>query len=390
MIPRSAAIATAAILLSLLIHLLGLILMPLSQSGPPATGTAPDVVALGNAFEDIAEAAPAPVQPEPTPAPDVEISEALVASDDPQQSFSPDTGTARLAEPDLIEPTAPDTVEPAGGDAGEPSEPAVTAPVEPATAAEPPIGNPDATDAPPQTEAAEPALTPPVAPAPQQLAALPEPTAPVVPVTPSVAPSAIPVVPLSPAPIEPVEPEETTETAPETPEPEQTEDATNGSDLAVRASPRPPSRRPVAEPRGQRDGSSRYSELLNPSLIESPLVAYQRNRTDPGIRNNGGARAGELSFHKPRNTGNAGVTNYAGRVLVHLNKAPIARLSVHGLARVSFEINPDGSLARVDIIDSTGLKEVERAAVAQVRNAAPFPRPPDGTSKRLAFVYRSN
>jgi len=75
---------------------------------------------------------------------------------------------------------------------------------------------------------------------------------------------------------------------------------------------------------------------------------------------------------------------------MHLNRATVVHVSGRGFARVLFQINPDGSLAWVDVIDSSGSDEIDRAAKAQVQNAAPFPRPPNGKSRKLSFAYRSN
>ena len=60
-----------------------------------------------------------------------------------------------------------------------------------------------------------------------------------------------------------------------------------------------------------------------------------------------------------------------------------------GLAlRGTFIISPDGTLAWVDIIDGSGVPEIDRAAKEQVRRGAPFPRPPEGRSRKLNFVYQ--
>jgi TonB family protein len=113
--------------------------------------------------------------------------------------------------------------------------------------------------------------------------------------------------------------------------------------------------------------------------MESPLIAYARD----------GNLDGWLGHQGSGSSGNSGVTNYAGRVLVHLNNAPRVRAQIRGSARVVLEINPDGTLARVDVIESTGTFELDSAAKAQVRNAAPFPPPPQGATRKLSFVYRS-
>jgi protein TonB len=179
---------------------------------------------------------------------------------------------------------------------------------------------------------------------------------------------------------------------PEDTETVKAEDEFGGSDLAVVASVRPllSPPRPPAEPLGQSDGSTEFSELLSPPLIESPLATYLRDGTNPIVRKNGKTQSGGLGFLDSRGPGNSDVTNYAGQVLVHLNRAPSVRVSAQGSARVFFEINPDGTLGRVDIIDSTGSQEINSAARAQIRSAAPFPRPPKGVIRRLSFTYWGN
>ncbi|MBK0328974.1 energy transducer TonB [Rhodobacteraceae bacterium F11138] len=328
MIPRSAAIAIAALLVSVLLHALGLSFVPHRPPDNEPEQAGVDAVALSNTFEDVVElqpeaappdAAPVPEPPVQTPPePEVvnpETSEALVASSDPQDVLAPD----RPAEE--VQPGA--------------------------------------------------APSPPVAPAPE-----PEP---------SQESAALPAAqaPAPPIPSAPEVPEITNEISPVTPDTV----APGGSDLAVAASPRPrlPERTASPGPAEPDDGPTEFADLRSPPLMESPLAAYQRNRTDLITPQNGGS-----DFLGSGGSGNASVTNYAGRVLVHLNRAPSVRISMRGAAWVHFVINPDGSLARVDIIDSTGSFEIEQAAREQVRKAAPFPRPPDGTRKTLTFVYRKN
>ena len=113
---RSTIIALLAIVVSLLVHMLGLSFSPGvkrdSQGGDKVT----DVVEVNNAFEDVAEAVSEPVTPEPTPSPEPELpepapepepveetvpepepaeaptSEVLVGSPNPQNTPVPDTG----------------------------------------------------------------------------------------------------------------------------------------------------------------------------------------------------------------------------------------------------------------------------------------------------------
>lgn len=406
MIRRSTAIGLAAILLSLMVHFLGLSVAPRGHQGPSAGDAATDVVALENTFEDVA-ALSEPVLPEPAEIPDPPVetppepepadrptSEALVASADPQRVASPDTGSARIPqprtagsagvgagnipEPDIIEPSGEEE-QPFTGAAPEP--PAGTDRV-----AEIPKGNPDAATTPEEVTALASDPAPGVAQAPQQQVAVP-----VLPITPTPEPVSDPAISAAVEAVEPVETETQVEPVPSDAD---TDPGSEGSDLAVAVSPRPrlPDRRPPAEPQGLRDSPTDLSLLQVPpaQLIESPLTAYQRSLASRNSPQGGAARSGGLGFVDTRGPGNSDVTNYVGRVLVHLNRAPPVHVSAFGSARVFFEINPDGSLAWVDIIDSTGSREVERAAKAQVRKAAPFPRPPQGNSRRLTFVYRIN
>ncbi len=418
MIRRSTAIATAAILLSLLAHFLGLSLTSRGQPERSAENTATNVIALGNTFEDVAESLSEPVPPEPAPVPeppvktpivpdfaDTPTSEVLVASTNPQRVFTPDTGSARAVQPDTIEPSGPEqgaapppeTVEPSGG--GVVVEATVTSPVEYDAVSQALEGKPDASTEPVDAVAAEPVLGPSFAPtpepdAPQRLVALPNPITPVLPATPAPESAVVPLIPLDRELVDPEVPNTTVEPTPGNPETAGAEEDTDGSDLAVISSLRPqlPSRRLSAESVGLVDGSTELSDSQTaPSqLIESPLIAYQRDGTDLTILQNGGSQSGGRDFFDSHTTGNSDVTNYAGRVLVHLNRTPTVPISVRGFARVFFEINRDGTLARVDVIDGTGSLEINRAATAQVRNAAPFPRPPQGASRKLTFVYRIN
>ncbi|WP_146346775.1 energy transducer TonB family protein [Phaeobacter marinintestinus] len=415
MIRRSTAIAAVAILVSLLVHFLGLGFTLPDLSEQPAAEDTSDVVTLGNAFEDVAEAPSDPVEPESTqtpeppiqtppepepaqvPEPPVETppdpeteemptSDARVASSNPQRVSAPDQGMSQPVKPETTGPAAPEdgkavapeTTTPSGGDDGTAADPSVTPQVTPDTIAETPKGNPDA-----ETTPTEPEVTTPVSPAPQQLAALPALVAPQPAVTPSPAPATVPVVPLQSETVEPAPQETATET---------TEEEADTSDLAVAASPRPPLRPlpPSTEPQGTRDGSEEYSELLFPPLIESPLTSYLRGQSNLEIRQNGGVLSGGAGFQNLGGPGNSDTTNYAGQVLMHLNRAPNVPVSGRGFARVYFLINPDGTLAWVDIIDSSGVTQIDRAAKEQVRIAAPFPRPPSGRSRQLAFIYRIN
>lgn len=338
MIRKSAFVAVLAILLSVGAHLFGLMFSTADLPRQSSEQRRSNSVELATTFEDFADPAPQPVEPEPEvePEPPVEpppepesaevpTSDAKVASPDPQQVFAPDTGASAIIRPNTPEPEVTESVDPSEDSTPSNAEaPQTVEPVQPATET---------------AESTEPVEAP-----------SPEP-------------------PLSPAPTE----EATT--------------AVEESDLAVTASIRPrlPEERPLQPQDNAEEEFDEFAIFRNPQrTVVSPLAQYRQDGTDAFSSRNRASRSGG------RGPGNANETNYAGEVLVHLNRAPLVYVASKGFAQVFFEINPDGSLAWVDVVDSSGSPDIDRAAKDQVRSAAPFPRPPGGVSRKLSFFYQIN
>lgn len=357
MIRGSLLAAAAAGLLSLLLHGLGLNVAAGDVMTEPE-GAAPAPPETGVAFEDFAEVTPSAPEPEPAEpaeppemtAPDpvepvTPTSRALVASDSPQHVTTPDSGTAQAVAPDAPEPAEtppPEAAPPPEGTAETAAETPPAEPLEPDAATEmaeaaPETGaEPEQPDVPEETEApqesVDEALTPD---APEfAIAALPD------------------------------EPDLPLEAGDET---------VTGS--AVTRSLRPPKVRPSAEALGAREAAQ----------PDGAATGSQRT----AIQSSGLELLAREGISTGRATGNATTTNYAGKVLLQLNRARRITTSAQGTARVQFQIDPDGSVAWVRILSSSGTAGIERAATTQVRKSAPFPRPPDGTTQRLVFVYHS-
>lgn len=95
------------------------------------------------------------------------MTQALVASDNPQDVTAPDTGTVDVVEPDTVEPSAseappPESSEPSGGEDDRIEDLPVLTPLEPDRAAEAPDGTQDETPEPVEPETVEAATEPPV------------------------------------------------------------------------------------------------------------------------------------------------------------------------------------------------------------------------------------
>lgn len=331
MIRGSIGVAVVAVIVSLILHILGLSMTASEPTAPPAQQRASEAVDLSSSFEDLAEVPEEPPEPETAETPEPEAAEiptsqALVASEDPQRVFAPDFGEAAPVRPDTVEPVEAQPTPPADNDEATRADAEDAQPVATDEVAETPRGEPATEEPPPEAEA----------PAPPVVAAL--------------------------------DPSE--------------EVAPADSEQAVTTSIRPrlPTRQPEADPGGAED----FADLRFPQqVIESPLTTFQREGRDAFTQSNRTQQSGG------RRPGNSNVTNYAGQVLVHLNRSPSIFVPVRGFARVFFEINPDGTLAWVEITDSSGSTQIDSAAKRQVRAAAPFPPPPGGVSRKLSFFFQN-
>lgn len=373
MIRRSLLIASIAVLLSLGAHLLGLGFAIRIELSPTLPETAGETIAVGNAFEEIADVLEKPEAPEPAPEPeqeqpiepvppvsktDVPDTEVLVASENPQDTYAPDTGTAQIVasvplagtqsdftpQPDITEPTA---------------QPNTTEPVPPQSDTAAPLGT--------ETDTAD-AIAPVAAHPPTSLV-VPEATEPAAEVIAALPDTALPVVPVTPLSVPEVEDVAENDTS-EISDVEQPEDGSESEPQALFP--------------GLRNG---FDNLRNPTqTLESPLETFQREGSLASV---GGFGIQSGSAANSRGPGNSDTTNYAGRVLVHLNRTRAVHVKASGFARVFFEINPDGSLNWVEVIDSSGNEAVNRAARTQIQSAVPFPVPPNGARRQLSFLYSS-
>lgn len=90
--------------------------------------------------------------------------------------------------------------------------------------------------------------------------------------------------------------------------------------------------------------------------------------------------------------GNAAVSNYPGKVAARLRRAvrgisSLARAKARNDVRVSFVVDANGDVGGIRIIRGSGSPELDEAALAVVRRAAPFPPiPPQAGRASWAFT----
>ncbi|MDD9741619.1 TonB family protein [Marinovum sp. SP66] len=86
-----------------------------------------------------------------------------------------------------------------------------------------------------------------------------------------------------------------------------------------------------------------------------------------------------------QSAGTAAASTYPGLVMRRIARAGRPEGRARGAAVVAFSISPGGALSAISIARSSGTAAFDRAALAVVRNAAPFPRPPAGARRSFSI-----
>lgn len=85
--------------------------------------------------------------------------------------------------------------------------------------------------------------------------------------------------------------------------------------------------------------------------------------------------------------GNGAVENYGGTVMRRILKTRKVRSPAQGLAVIGFAIAPDGRLASLRVLRSSGSAVLDAVALDHLRRAQPFPKPPPGLRRDWSFAF---
>ncbi|MDF1609093.1 TonB family protein [Hoeflea sp. YIM 152468] len=90
------------------------------------------------------------------------------------------------------------------------------------------------------------------------------------------------------------------------------------------------------------------------------------------------------STSKTGATGNAAAANYPGKVYARIARTRQTNSGGRGVAYVRFKVASSGKASSVSVSRSSGNSRVDRAAIAHIKRASPFPKPPAGA--QTSFV----
>lgn len=128
---------------------------------------------------------------------------------------------------------------------------------------------------------------------------------------------------------------------------------------------------------------------LRPKPLPKPAEAPESRRfaTRPTV-DSAAAKTASAAPSAPAGSGSAGGGRggYAAEVRAHLSRH---RRSLPGVlttahSQVAFSIAADGGVSDVRLVESSGIAVLDQEALALMRRATPFPKPPDGKPRRLS------
>lgn len=150
--------------------------------------------------------------------------------------------------------------------------------------------------------------------------------------------------------------------------------------------PRMPAKRPdlpKAEPAPKRANQA-------PKPVQ-PRGNANRN-AKAGTQNGAAAKSAQPRQASKANTqktkGNAAASNYPGEVMRRISRVSRPRTSARGIAVIRFTIAQNGGLASANVARSSGSAALDRAALAVVQKAQPFPRPPSGARRSYSIKIK--
>jgi len=125
-------------------------------------------------------------------------------------------------------------------------------------------------------------------------------------------------------------------------------------------------------------------------------VASGQKVTNSNIDNKAGSRQGEdakeaapsghnKSKSRSRATGNAAASNYPGKVRSKIARTRQKNAGGRGVAIVSFKVVSGGQATSVSVSKSSGNSRIDGAAMAHIKRASPFPKPPPGAQTRFVI-----
>lgn len=142
---------------------------------------------------------------------------------------------------------------------------------------------------------------------------------------------------------------------------------------------------PQAEkPRARENPKKKKLEAKKPRQKQKTAnsKASRRGGKRTAAEQTGGGRNGS----QRATSGRASSSNFRGRVRAHLARHKRRVGSKRGTAVIAFTVTASGSVTGIRLARRSGVAAIDKAAIAMVRRASPFPSIPPGLPRRMNFT----
>jgi len=140
--------------------------------------------------------------------------------------------------------------------------------------------------------------------------------------------------------------------------------------------------KPVAKPKRQKKPRQKASAG---SKTSSSKVNAKAGSQDGKAKARASSSGKSKSKPRSANSGNAAAANYPGKVYAKIARTRQRNAGGRGVTHVSFHVTASGQAVRVAVSKSSGSTRVDKAALAHIKRAAPFPKPPAGARTRFVI-----
>jgi protein TonB len=154
-----------------------------------------------------------------------------------------------------------------------------------------------------------------------------------------------------------------------------------GSPFAVATSPRP-------APRPERATRRAAAEASTPTPAPSGNARSDARTGEADGREEGTAATRQTEGAADTGVSAREIARYPQQVNRHLGRLRHPNTSFRGSAVVAFTIGPNGGLAALRIVRSSGNAGFDDLALAHIRRAVPFPAPPAGAQTQYSVTIR--
>lgn len=143
---------------------------------------------------------------------------------------------------------------------------------------------------------------------------------------------------------------------------------------------------PVAKPKQKKVEKPKKPKKPSAGKRTAKSTVNNKAGSQNGKKNAKASTSGKSKTKsRSSNSGNAAASNYPGKVYSKIARTRQRNAGGRGVTQVRFNVSSNGQAVSVSVARSSGNAKIDSAAVAHVKRASPFPKPPPGARTRFVI-----